>query len=99
MRIINVYDQRHVQTGERRARKLNWHRAIRQGGSTIIPGDMNAHSRRWDPRCREQWDATFREKIIDDHGLEIGKDDDRPTHHWARNGEEGESTTDLTLAT
>jgi len=27
-RIINVYDQRDVQTGERRARKLNWHRAI-----------------------------------------------------------------------
>jgi hypothetical protein len=27
-RIINGYDQRDVQTGERRARKLNWHRAI-----------------------------------------------------------------------
>jgi len=26
-RIINVYDQRDIQTGERRARKLNWHRA------------------------------------------------------------------------
>jgi hypothetical protein len=28
MRIINVYDQRDVQTGVRRARKLNWHSAI-----------------------------------------------------------------------
>jgi len=97
--IINVYDQRDVQTGERRARKLNWHRAIRQGGGTIMAGDMNAHSQRWYPRCREQRDATFWEEIIDEHGLEIGNDDDRPTHHWARNSEEGESTIDLTLAT
>jgi macrodomain Ter protein organizer (MatP/YcbG family) len=97
-RIINVYDQKDVQTGERRARKLNWHRAIRQGGGTIIAGDMNAHSRRWDPRCWEQHDATFWEEILDEYGLEIGNDD-RPTHHWARNGEEGESTIDLTLAT
>jgi len=63
-RIINVYDQRDVQTGERRARKLNWHRAIRQGGSTVIAGDMNANSGSWDPRCREQHDATFWEEII-----------------------------------
>jgi len=27
-RIINVYDQRDGQTGERRPRNLNWHRAI-----------------------------------------------------------------------
>jgi len=39
------------------------------------------------------------EEIIDAHGLVIGNDDDRPTHHWARNGEEGEPTIDLTLAT
>jgi len=30
---------------------------------------------------------------------EIGNDDDRPSHHRARNGEEGESTIELTLAT
>jgi hypothetical protein len=98
-RIINVYDQRVEQTGERRARKLNWHRAIRQGGSTIIAGGMKTHRQRWDPRCREQRDATLWEEIIDEHGLEIGNDDDRHTHHWARNGEDGESTIDLTLAT
>jgi len=43
-RIINVHDQKDVQTGERRARKLNWHRAIRKGGGTIIAANMNAHS-------------------------------------------------------
>jgi len=57
--IINVYNQRDVQTGERRVRKLNWYRAMRQGGGTIIAGDMNAHSRGWDPRCREQRNATI----------------------------------------
>jgi len=97
-RIINVYDQRDLQTGERRARKLDWPRTIRLGGGTMIAGDMNAHSGRWDPRCREQCDATFWEEIIEQYDLEI-RNDDRPPHHWARNGEEGESTIDSTLAT
>jgi hypothetical protein len=95
---MNVYDQRDVQTGERRATKLNWHRAIRQGGGTTITGDMNAHSQRWDPKCRKQQDATVWEQIIDENAREIGNGD-RPTHHWARNGEEGESTIDFALAT
>jgi endonuclease/exonuclease/phosphatase (EEP) superfamily protein YafD len=77
-RIINVYNQRDVQTGERRARKIKWHRAIRQGGGTIIAGDINAHSPRRVPRCRGQRNAKFWEEIIDVYGLEIGNDD-RPT--------------------
>jgi hypothetical protein len=97
-RIINVYDQRDVQTGERRGRKLNWHRAIPHEGGTIIAGDMNAHSRRWDPKSRQQRDATCWQEIIDEYGLQIGNDD-CPTHHWVRNGDQGESTIDLTLAT
>ena len=97
-RIINVYNQRDVQTGEGRARKLNWHRAIQQGGGTIITGDMTAHSQRWDPRCREYRDATCCEEMIDEDGLEIGNDD-RYTHDWARSGEGDESSIDLTLAT
>jgi hypothetical protein len=46
----------------------------------------------------EQRDATLWEEIIDEHGLQIGNEDDQPTHHWARNGKEGKSTIDLTLA-
>ena len=98
MRIINVYDRRDLETGERRARKLNWHRAILPGGGTMIAGNMNAHSRRWDPRYREQCNVTFWDGIIDEYVLEIGNDH-RPTQHWARNGKQGESTIDLTLAT
>jgi len=98
MRAINIYDQRDVQTRVRQARKINWSRIIRQReGGTILAGDYNAHSHSWDPRCKEQHDATLWEEIIDEHGLEIAKDD-QPTHHWARNSEEGESTIDLTLA-
>jgi len=48
-----------------------------------MAGVMNAHSRRWDPRCRQQRNATFWEEIIDQYRLEIGNDD-RPTHHSVR---------------
>jgi hypothetical protein len=78
-------------------RKINYHRIIRQGGGKILAGDINAHSHRWDPRCKEQRDATFWEEIIAEHVLKIGNDD-QPTDHWARNSEEGESTIELTLS-
>jgi len=96
-RSINVYDQSDKEPRERWARKLNWHRAIRMKGGAIMAGDMNAHSRRWDPRWREQREATFWEEIIHKYGLEIGNDE-RPTHHWPRNGAEAELTIDLILA-
>jgi len=35
--------------------------------------------------------------VIDENGLKIGNDG-RPTHHWTREDEEGESFIDLTLA-
>jgi len=44
-----------------------------------------------------QRNATFWEDVIDENGLEIGNDG-RPTHHWTREGHEGESVIDLTLA-
>ena len=97
MSMIHIYDQSEMQTGVRQARKINWSRIIHQRGGTIFAGDFNAHSRRWDPTCKERRDETFCEEIIDEYGLEIGNDD-QPTHHRARNGEKSESTIDLTLA-
>jgi len=44
-----------------------------------------------------QRDAAFWEDVIDENGLEIGKDGEA-THHWTREGHEGESVIDLTLA-
>jgi len=95
-RIVNVYDQKDTQSGERPAWKLNWQRVIRQGG-TVLAGDFSTHSTRWDPRCQGQQDATFWEDVIDVNELEIGNDGSA-THHWTREGHEGESVIDLTLA-
>jgi hypothetical protein len=95
-RIVNVYNQKDMQSGERPARKLNWQRVIRQGG-TVLAGDFNAHSTRWDPRCQVQRNATFWEDVIDENGLVIGNDG-RATHHRTREGHEGESVIYLTLA-
>jgi len=75
---------------------LNWQRVIQLGG-TVLAGDFNAHRARWDPGCQVQRNATFWEDVIDENGLEIGNDT-RATHHWAREGHEGESVIDLTLA-
>jgi hypothetical protein len=76
--IVNVYDQKNTDSGERPARKLNWQRVIRQGG-TVLAGDFNAHSKQWDPRCQVQWDAAFWEDVIGKNGLEIGNDGRHPT--------------------
>jgi len=97
-RMINIYDQTDLQTSESHPRKIDWHHIIWHGGGTILAGDMNAHSCRWDPRCKQQHDATFWEEILDEYGLQIGNDG-RPTHHPRRNGAQGESTVDLTMAT
>jgi len=96
MRIVNIDDQKNTHLGERPARKLNWQRVIRQRG-TVLAGDFNAHSKRRDPRCQVQQNAGFWEDVIDENRLEIGNDG-RPTHHWTRKDQEGESVIDLTLA-
>jgi hypothetical protein len=93
--IVNVYDQRDTQSGERQAQKVNWQTVIPQGG-TVLTGDFNAHSSRWDPRCCAQRNAPFWEGVSDENGLEIGNDG-RSTHYWTREDHEGESVIDLTL--
>jgi endonuclease/exonuclease/phosphatase family metal-dependent hydrolase len=71
-RIVNVYDQRDMQSGERQAQRVNWQSVIRQG-RTVLAGDFNAHSSQWDPRCRAQRNAAFWEGVIDENGLENRK--------------------------
>jgi hypothetical protein len=44
-----------------------------------------------------QRDSAFCEDMIDENGLEIGNDREA-THHWTREGHDGESVIDLTLA-
>jgi len=95
-RIVNVDDQKNTHSGERPAGKLDRQRVIRQG-STILAGDFKAHSILWDPRWQVQRDAVFWVDVIDENGLEIGNDGEA-THHWTREGHEGELVIDLTLA-
>jgi hypothetical protein len=42
-RIVNIYDQKETQSGERPAHKLNWQRVIRQC-STDLAGEFNGYS-------------------------------------------------------
>ena len=93
--IVNVYDQKDTQSGERPVRMLNRQRVIRKGG-TVLDGDFNAQSSRWHPRCQVQRNATFWEDVIHENGLEMGYDG-TVTHHWTREGHEGKSVFDLTL--
>jgi len=95
-RMVNIYDERNGQSGERLAQKMNWQRVIWQG-ATVLAGDFNPHSRRWDLRCRGQRNAAPWEEVIDENVLEIGNDG-QSTHHWTREGHEGKSVIDLTLA-
>jgi len=94
-RIVNVYDQKNTHSGERLARKWHWQRVIWQDG-TVLAGDFNTHSKRWDPRCQVQRDAAFWEDMIEKNGLEI-ENKGSPTHHWTREDQEGESVIDLML--
>jgi len=96
-RIVNVSNQEEAQSGEREgpARMLNWQRVISQG-STVLAGDVNAPITQWDSKREVQRNAAFWEDVIDENGVEVAKDG-RPTHHWARQNQEGESVIDLTL--
>jgi len=97
MRIVNIYDQRDSQSGERLARKMNWQSLIRQG-RTVLAGDFNGQSSRWDPRFQIQRNAAFWEEVLAENGLEVSNDG-QPTHYWTSKDHEGDSVIDLTLAT
>ena len=91
--IITIYEQKNMHSGERQGRMMNWQRVIQQR-STILVRDYNTHSIQWNPRCQVQRNAAFWEDVIDQNGLEIG-DNGEATHHWTRDGHEGEWVIDL----
>jgi hypothetical protein len=49
------------------------------------------------PKMLSAGDAAFWDDVIDKNGLVIGNDG-RPTNHWTRGDQEGESVIELTLA-
>jgi len=96
--IVNVYDKREGETGERSARRLNWHRILLQGGCRmVLAGDFNTHRQCCNRRCTERRAATYWELIIDEHWLDIGNND-RHAHYWTSHDSTAESVIHLTLA-
>jgi len=97
-RIVNIYEEREGESGERPAGRLNWQTIIRQEGGGLAPeGDFSAQSQLWDPGSTERKDATYRENTSEEHRLVTGNYD-WPTNHWMRHDSMRESLIDLTLA-
>jgi len=94
--IVNVYDQREMQSGERQAHQVNWQSVIWKRGNNLA-GNFSANSSQWDPRCRAQRNPAFWEGVMDKDGLEIGYDG-HSTHYCTREDHKGEAVIDLTLA-
>jgi endonuclease/exonuclease/phosphatase family metal-dependent hydrolase len=67
--VINVYDGK--QERERPAQRADWKKILRRSKNVVVAGDMNAHSKTWNPRAEKWRNATFWEDIIEQHGLVI----------------------------
>jgi hypothetical protein len=100
LRIANIYSAPVFgERGEGRpAHHANWTEVL--GEDTIIAGDFNAHSPRWNPHGPLRRNHHFLEELMDDYGL-IVKNDGTATRHPDCEVEEDEppiSIIDLTLA-
>jgi endonuclease/exonuclease/phosphatase family metal-dependent hydrolase len=68
IRIANVYDQIRRSDGSRPSRFINWTEVI--NSRTVVAGDFNAHSRRWNPLLNAPArDHRYLEDFIDTHAL------------------------------
>jgi len=94
MRWVMIYDQTDMQSGERQAGKLDSQSVI-WPCRTVLKGDFNAHSGRWDLRCHMQHHVIFWEEAIDKDWLEIGNNG-WSTHYWTREDHQGKLVINLT---
>jgi ribonuclease HI len=93
VRILNAYLQgTGRQSRDRPAERADWDSILLV--DTILAGDFNAHSRRWNPQCEQRRDAAFLEELIDAHELHV-KNDGQATRPVSK----CHSVIDLTLAT
>jgi hypothetical protein len=74
LRIANVYDNiMHKKGQERPVRNVNWDAILEE--ETIIAGDLNAHSPKWNaPGDVWRRDHHFLEELIEDYGLILAND-------------------------
>jgi hypothetical protein len=99
LRVVNVYDNIvHKQGPERPARKANWEAILEE--ETIITGDLNAHSPKWnvegDERRRNHHSL---EKLIEHHGLILANDGSITRRQDGEGQNAVPGVIDLTLAT
>lgn len=66
--LVNVYDQK--RGSERPAQKAEWG-TILAGSRVVVAGDMNAHSKMWNPQARGRKNATFWEEVIENFDMVI----------------------------
>jgi hypothetical protein len=69
VRVINVYDGKRGR--DRPAQRADWGKILEGSKKVVVAGDMNAHSKIWNPRAEKRRNATFWEEIIEQHRLVI----------------------------
>jgi hypothetical protein len=94
VRVVNVYDALRQSDKTRPARYADWAHII--NANTILAGDCNAHSPRWNPQCTTSTDHLFLEGLMDDHDLRyVG--DGQETHR--QTGQQRHSVLDMVFTT
>ena len=68
--IVNVYDRHTTSESIRPAQKAAWGELARHR-RVVIAGDMNAHSKVWNPKTMRPRNNVFWEKLISEHGLSV----------------------------
>jgi len=72
MRLVNVYNQLRQEGGlrsqDRPAETARWGEIIAQNKS-LLGGDWNAHSNRWDPKCPPKRDEAFPTNLMDTYDM------------------------------
>ena len=94
-RLVNIYDQRIQEDGSsshRAIEHIQWSEIITT--RTILAGDFNTRSPRWDPFVRKPQNASYLEGLIDTYSLILNNTED-PT----RKEGNSKSVIDLTLST
>jgi hypothetical protein len=67
--LVNVYDGK--REGQRPAQRGDWGKIMGGAKKVIVAGDMNAHSKMWNPKTKKRRNATFWEGIVEEYGLVI----------------------------
>jgi len=74
VRIANLYSQGVFSEGqEQPERNADWEGILE--GDTVLAGDFNGHSRRWNQHATTQRNQTFLEDLMDRHDLHVHNDD------------------------